>query len=335
MSAGDIESRNNRPVKVLVVGAGAIGSFYGGKLAQAGAEVSVVCRSDYDVVKEKGFVIKSILGDFRFMPHRVLKNAEDYGDRADYILVTLKVLPDINRVELIRPAVYDDTSIVLLQNGVDIEKPVAEAYPDNEVISGLAFICVNRTAPGETSHLDYGRLVIGVYPEGKSEKTRVLADLFKKSGILCREDDNIVKARWQKLIWNAPFNPISVLGGGIDTEIILEQEETALLARRVMEEVRAIAASEGHMLEESVVDQNINDTIRMKPYKTSMLLDYEAGRPMEVEAILGNAVRIARKNGVFACHMQTLYALLKSVDTNNRIPVSEKGYSCCRTADDN
>ena len=306
------------PIRVLVVGAGAIGSFYGGKLAQAGAEVSVVCRSDYEVVKEKGYNIESILGDFHFKPHKVLKSAEEFEDNPDFLLVTLKVLPEIDPVKLIAPAVKNGTTIMLLQNGVDIEKPVANAFPDNQLISGLAFICVNRVASGEVRHLDYGRLVIGVYPRGTSEETKTLAEYFNRAGILCKEDSDILKARWQKLIWNAPFNPISVLGGGIDTETILEQEEMALLVRRVMEEVRAIAASEGHILDESVVDQNINDTVKMEPYKTSMLLDYEAKRPMEVEAILGNAIRIARKNGVFACHMQTLYALLKSVDNKNR-----------------
>ncbi len=319
MSIDRITGEKTAPLKVLVVGAGAIGSFYGGKLAQAGAEVSVVCRSDYHVVKDKGFNIRSITGNFHFKPHRVLRNSAELDDNPDFIIVALKVLPKIKTAELIKPAVKENTTIVLLQNGVDIEKPVAEAFPENQIISGLAFICVNRIAPGEVHHLDYGRLVIGVYPEGTSEKTKILSEHFKKAGIECKEDPDIVKARWRKLIWNAPFNPISVLGGGVDTEFILEQEEMALLVRRVMEEVRAIAASEGHVLEDSVVDQNINDTVKMKPYKTSMLLDFEAKRPMEVEAILGNAIRIARKNGVFACHMQTLYALLKSVDKKNRI----------------
>lgn len=317
MTPGNQTGNENFPARVLVVGAGAIGSFYGGKLARAGADVSVVCRSDYEVVIAKGFKVKSVMGDFDFMPSRVLKSAAEYEDEPDYIIVSLKVLPEVNTVELIRPAVYRDTAIVLLQNGIDIEKPVAEAFPRNELISGLAFVCVNRVGPGEVEHLDYGRVVLGMYPTGVSRKTKALAELFNRSGIPCKVHDDIVKARWQKLIWNAPFNPISVLGGGISTEEMLDQEETALLARRVMEEVRAVAASEGHVLDESVVDQNINDTVKMKPYKTSMLLDYEAKRPMEVEAILGNALRIARKNGVFVCHMQTLYALLKSVDIKN------------------
>ncbi len=318
MNTSLVGERNGRPLKVLVVGAGAIGAFYGGKLSQAGAEVSVVCRSDYETVKERGYQISSIMGNFEFVPSRVLKSAEEFDDDADFVFVTLKVLPEINPVELARPAIRANTSIVLLQNGIDIEEPVARAFPDNKLISGLAFTCVNRTAPGKVNHLDYGRLVIGVYPRGTSMETKTLAKAFNQAGIPCKEDEDIVKARWQKLIWNAPFNPISVLGGGIDTETILDQEETAMLTRRVMEEVRVIATSEGHTLDESIVDQNINDTIKMKPYKTSMLLDYEAKRPMEVEAILGNAIKIAKKNGVFACHMQTLYALLKSVDNKLR-----------------
>ena len=118
-------------------------------------------------------------------------------------------------------------------------------------------------------------------------------------------------------MWNAPFNPISVLGGGIDTKAILENQESIKLVRDVMEEVISIAHKSGYDLSESLIEKNIEDTIKMKPYKTSMLLDYENKRPLEVEVILGNAVRIARRVNLHVPKLESLYALLLLIDRNN------------------
>lgn len=295
---------------VLVVGAGAIGGYYGGRLAQAGARVSVVARSDYSVVVREGIRIESPAGDFHFRPDRVLHKAEDLGRYPDVILVGLKVLEHIRPAELLRAAVGPKTSVLLIQNGVDVERPVAEAFPDNEILSGLAFICVHRTAPGCVLHQDYGRLVLGRYPEGTSSRAEKLAEMFRRAGVPCDVTPNVVTARWHKLVWNAPFNPMSVLCGGANTSEMLGHDETARLVQAVMEEVCAVAAAAGHALPDDVVERMTTDTRKMTPYKTSMLLDYEAGRPMEVEAILGNAVRIARRLGVPVPHMETLYALM-------------------------
>lgn len=305
--------------KILVVGAGAIGGFYGGKLSQAGAGVSVVSRSDYEAVKAEGIHVTSILGDFRFVPEKVVRQVGEYGESPDYILVGMKVVPDADTVELIKPVVAPGTVIVLIQNGVEIERPVARAFPDNEIISGLAFIGVSRVGPGRIHHQAYGKLTLGRYPAGGSEKAEKLAELLESSGVPCEVTADVVGARWQKLVWNAPFNPISVLGGGIDTRTMLESPESVRLIREVMKEVCLVAKATGHELPDSVIQQNIDGTIGMeKPYKTSMLLDFEAGRPVEVEAILGNAVRAAIREGVEVPHMESLYALLLLADRKNR-----------------
>ncbi|MCG6946321.1 MAG: 2-dehydropantoate 2-reductase [Deltaproteobacteria bacterium] len=304
--------------RILVVGTGAIGGFYGGKLAQAGASVSTLCRSDYEVVKSKGITVTSTLGDFQFTPEKVIRDLGEYGPPPDYILVGLKVLPEIDTAEIIREVVGPETAIVLLQNGVEIEEPVARTYPDNEIISGLAFICATRTSPGHIDHTDFGRVVIGRYPAGKSVEVEELARLFNEAGLKCEVTEDAVTARWRKLVWNAPFNPISVLGGGADTKTMMENPESLELARKVMEEVCRIAEAAGHPLPEEVVQQNIDGTRAMAPYKSSMLVDFEAGRPMEVEAILGSGLRVAKRHGVSAPHMESLYGLLKLVDKKIR-----------------
>lgn len=297
-------------IKVLVIGAGAIGAFYGSLLAQAGAEVSVVCRSDYDQVKHHDFTISSqTLGRWNFTPAQVLKNVADFKGTADYILLCTKVVPALDRVALIRPAVAENTAIVFIQNGVEIEQEMLDAFPKNEVVSGLAFICCNRVSPGEILHLAYGRLVLGNLPNGISHKTVQLCELFNQSGIACKVSEDIVTGRWQKCVWNAPFNPLSVLSGGLLTLDILQTQES--FVRSIMEEVCVIAAACGHPLSSDIVNINIENTYAMPPYKTSMLLDYENGQPMETEAILGNTLRAAQRLGVAAPHLESVYALMK------------------------
>ncbi len=201
--------------KILVIGTGAIGGLYGGKLAQAGAEVSVVCRSDFEVVKKNGIEVKSHWGDFHFTPHKVLRDVSEYKEKADFILVTTKVLPEISVRDLIAPALTTQTSIILLQNGIHIEKQVAEFFPQHHLISVIAFVCVGRTKSGIVEHQDLGRLIVGDFPRGVSAKTEQLISLWKKSGVPCEATADILLERWKKLVWNAPFNPISVLAGAV------------------------------------------------------------------------------------------------------------------------
>ncbi|GLI32647.1 2-dehydropantoate 2-reductase [Desulforhabdus amnigena] len=304
--------------KVLIVGTGAIGSYYGGKLAQGGAHVSAVCRSDYEKVKNHGIYVESVRGDFHFIPEKVVRSVDAYGDVPDYILVATKVVPEADVPKLIKAAIGEQTAILLIQNGIEIEEPVASAFPNNEVISGLAFIAVSRVGPGHIRHQDYGRLTLGCYPSGVSEKAENLSKLFEKAGIPCDVTPDVVTARWKKLVWNASFNPVSVLGGGVDTQTMLNGKESSRLLRKVMEEICLVAKAVGHELPHDIVQTNIDGTLVMKPYKTSMLLDFEAGRPMEVEAILGNAVRAAERSQVAVPHLESLYALLKMVDQKNR-----------------
>jgi len=295
--------------KILIVGAGAIGGFYGALLAKAGCEVSVVCRSDYRIVSTQGFEIDSFsLGRWTFRPNQVLEHCTEYKEAPDFLILCCKVVPSVDRAALLQGAVANKTAIVLLQNGVEIERELQQAFPDTELISGLAFVCCNRIAPGKIEHLAYGRLTLGTFPGGISPATERLKALFNQAGMECVSSRNIVANRWQKCVWNAPFNPLSVLSGGLSTVEILATQEC--LVRRIMQEVCDLAEALGYPMPENFVEFNIEKTRRMPPYKTSMLLDFERGQPMETEAILGNAVRAAKRRNIACPSLQTLYELM-------------------------
>ncbi len=298
--------------KVLIIGAGAIGAFYGSLLSKAGAEVSVVCRSDYEMVKKQGYSINSNdLGSWNFTPSRVIKSAADYKDQADYIILCTKIIPEINRVQLIQDAVTANSCIVFIQNGIDIETELIKAFPNNEIISGLAFICCNRLKPGIIDHLAYGKLTLGKINNiaSQSNKAQHLSLLIQQAGIEAITTDNIIASRWLKCLWNAAFNPLSVLSDGLSTQEILNSQEN--LIRTIMQEVSLIAQAYGYTLPADSIDSNIKNTAAMPAYKTSMLLDYENNHPMEIEAILGNTVRAANKKQLPCPTLDTLYALMK------------------------
>lgn len=298
-------------MKVLIIGTGAVGSFYGSLLAKVGAEVSVAARSDYEQVKSHGIEIASEtgLGRFHFRPAAVVRDPAELEEQPDYVLLCVKVVEGVDRPRLIGKALAPDTSIVLISNGVEIEEEISQAFPAHELISGLAFICVARTAPGQIWHQAYGRLTLGNYPGGLSEKTKTLCAAYGQSGIQCLPSEDIVGARWQKCAWNAAFNPLSVLSGGLGTHDILATQEP--FVRAIMEEICLVAGALGHPLPPETVNLQVDSTRKMPPYKTSMLLDFEAGRPMETEAILGNAVRAGHRAGLKIPHLESVYALMK------------------------
>ena len=302
-------------LSILVIGAGAVGALFGSALARRGDAVSVVCRSDYEIVKREGYAIRSpVFGDHRFQPHRVYLDVSECTDAPDYVLLTVKVLPSVDRVALLRPVVGPHTVIVLIENGVAIEDEIATAFPNNELLSSLAFVGVGRAGPGQINHQTLGSLTMGSYPSGISEAAQKLAGAFEAAGVPCKLTDTVTRARWQKAVWNTPFNPISILGGGLNTAAMLRTDDDRAFVRKAMHEVCAIAAADGYPQSPKLVEALIASTLMMPAYKTSMALDYENKRAMEIEAILGNVVQIARRLDVSAPTLEALYALARMVE---------------------
>jgi 2-dehydropantoate 2-reductase len=303
----------------LILGAGAIGAFFGSALARHGFDVSVVCRSDYQVVKQTGFHIRSpLLGEHRFMPAQVFSSAQDAGTQHDFVFLTTKVLEGEDRAAFLRPVIGKNTVIALIQNGIDIEADIQASFGENEILSGVAFIAVSRTGPGEVHHQSAGSLTLGLYPRGLSSAAQQIVSAFEAAGVPCKPTEDIVKARWQKALWNATFNPISIMGGVLDTAIILRTEDDRRFVRTAMMEIAAVAAAAGYAIAPEVIDKLIEGTLAMPAYKSSMALDYENGRPMEIEAILGNVVRAAHRRDVAVPTLDAIYRIAKMIEAKVR-----------------
>lgn len=301
----------DRPRILILGGAGAIGGFYGAILNKAGCQVSVVLRSGYDQVRERGITIHSSLGDLSYRPYRVYRENERPDEFPDYLIVCVKVLPGLDRVALVRPWLGPETRLVLIENGLDIEQELAQAYPEHPLISCLAFVAASRTGDGVVEHKAYGRLVMGDFPAGISAHCRELADCFRAGGIRVDVTEQVVGERWRKCLWNTPFNPLSVIANGADTHTILDTEGGESLIREMIREVMAVARADGYLLDEALIEQNIESTRRMPAYKNSMALDYLNDRPIEREAVLGNVVAIAHRYGVPVPRLETVLTTLR------------------------
>lgn len=186
------------------------------------------------------------------------------------------------------------------------------------VVSVLAFVGVSRVAPGEFEHKVYGGLTMGDVPRGASPATRQLATLFGEGGVPVTVSEQIETERWRKTVWNAAFNPLSVLAGGADTRVLLDAPGGEALLRELMAEVCATAAAAGHALPPELIDQMIANTQAMPPYRNSMALDWLAGHPLELDAILGHLLAVAAERGVPVPRLQT-------IDTAVRMRLAARG----------
>ena len=293
-------------LKIAVLGMGAVGSLYASQLQAAGNDIIACCRSDYDLVQQKGITIKHPNGSItQFKPNKVVKALSDLSESVDIVIVATKVLPSIDTVSALKGLNFK--AILLLQNGIFIETDIKQAFPGKELLSGLAFVCVSRLKPGYVHHQDYGALCIGKYPKGSSDAALLLSKQFESIGTKCIVSEDVLSARFKKLCWNAPFNPLSVTEGELSTESLLAIKGMEQTIYRIMKEVQHIANHCGHGFSDEVIHKHIADTKKMVAYKTSMLLDWQHNRDIEIDAILGHAIAYAKNEQLQCPELIALY----------------------------
>lgn len=299
-------------MRIAVIGAGALGLYYGAMLQRAGNEVRFLLRRDYDAVAGGGLTVTSPAGDFRLERVQSFRDPTAMGE-VDLVLVGLKSFANASLVELLRPLMEQGAAVLTLQNGLGNEELLAGAFGRERVLGGVAFLCSNRGDPGTVHHLGHGPIRLGEFAGGLSERAETIAAMFAAAGVRCEAVADLVKARWEKLVWNIPFNGLCALTGRDVTEL-LGHGPSRQLAREIMAEVIAGANAQGlsePVAAEPFIARMLELTDAMNGYRPSMMIDRQEGRPLELGAIYGIPLEKAAAKGVSMDRVAMLHALLE------------------------
>lgn len=296
-----------------IIGTGAIGGFYGGMLAHAGNEVHFLFHSDYKEAKERGLVVKSIYGDFTINPINAYNSTADMP-ACDVIIVGMKTVNEQMLPEMIKPVLKPTSLVVLIQNGLNIEKHIAEQLPESVgVAGGMAFICSNKVGPATINHLDYGFLNVGLY-RGSEQMLHQFCDDMNAAGVKTTYSLDLKEARWKKLVWNIPYNGMTVI---LDTttECLMKNQASRALIYDVMLEVLKAADANGVHIPQSFADEMMDLTDNMRPYKPSMRLDFDNHRPMEIRYIYSETINAAHESGIQVPKIEVMEQQLKFIQS--------------------
>jgi len=289
-------------LKIAVVGCGALGSFYGARLARAGLDVHFLLRSDLDAVRAHGVRVESFEGSFTTRPSAAATPAE-IGP-CDVVIIALKTTANDVLPGILPGLVGPNTILVTLQNGLGNEEALEALFPTHPILGGLCFVCINRTAPGVIHHIAHGRILLGAWRSPATPQARLVADAFLQAGIPCDLTDDLVEAHWRKLTWNIPFNGLSVASCvGIDaylhgdatklrpstpcltTDHLLANPRWAHVVRSVMREVIDATHALQVPIPRDFEDEQVRRTLEMGAYKPSTMIDFEEGRPLELDSL--------------------------------------------------
>ena len=297
---------------VAIVGSGALGLYYGAKLAHSGVPVSFLARRDLLHLQQKGLQIRCTEGDFH-LPHiQVYAEPQQIGP-VDLVIVAFKTTSNASLTKLLPPLIGPATSVCTLQNGLGNEEWIGSIVGRERVLCGVCHVCVSRPSPGVALNMSGGNIRFSDLSEGDTPRAQSLARLFEKAGIRCSVAPSVGSARWYKLVWNVPFNGLSISEGGIDTAQILANPALHGETLVLMNEVMAASTALGFPQDPDHPKQEIARTQKMGAYQPSSLLDYLAQKPVELESIWGEALRQGTAAGVLMPQLKELYRKLKQL----------------------
>lgn len=298
-------------LKYGIVGTGAIGGYYGAMLARGGKDVHFLLRSDYEHVRKHGLSIQSAKGDFALEKVNAYRSTTDMP-KCDIVFVCIKTTGNERLAEILPPLLHERTWVVMIQNGIGVEKRAKELLPDARFASGTAFICSGKTGPGRIHHQDLGLLQIAPYAAGSDETLAQAINDLKECGVEARLID-YKNARWRKCVWNIPFNGLTVVMNSSTLDLV-NNSATEGLVRDICAEVVHAANACGADVPEKAVEDTITLTKGMIPYSPSMKLDFDNGRPMEIQYLYTNAIAEAKEHGAEMPLAQMLERQLRFIE---------------------
>jgi 2-dehydropantoate 2-reductase len=315
-------------MKFLIVGAGAIGAYIGAKLSRAGLDVTLFARGPHlRAMQERGVRVQSVDGDFE--AHPKISGSLDEVGAVDVVFLGVKAhsLPQL--APHLRPVLGANTIVVSTQNGVpwwffqgfggpwegmrlervDPGGVISAAIEARRVLGSIVYFSTEITAPGVIHHTAGNRISLGEPDGTRSERSRQIADALIAAGLRCPVTTRIRNEIWVKILGNVAFNPISALTGATLAQMVRDPEVSVLI-RSIMREAEAVASQLGLELPVSI-EQRIAGAEKVGAHKTSMLQDLEAGRPMELEAVVGAVVELGERLNLPMIHTRTVYACAK------------------------
>ena len=305
-------------IDVLIFGAGAIGAFYGSRIAQSpNVRVSVVCRSNYNAVNAHGFTVESPnFGTYNWRPHKTFPKLEAARGRWDYIVVSTKALPDVSDDSaLLEGLVQDGTRVVLIQNGLGVEEPYHKRFPRAHILSAVTIASCAQPEHGKIKHNRWTRINVAPYKTKEScDEFVKMLDGIKDASAYTEEKMQLL--RWHKIAINAAMNPSSVLSDGMDNASMSKDADMSEHLMGVMKEVLAVGqqvVGKEFPKDFASAEQILRSTQKNPSGSVpSMQQDWEGGKKMELEVILGAPIRLAKDKGLELPRLQTIYALIKS-----------------------
>jgi 2-dehydropantoate 2-reductase len=315
-------------MKFLIAGAGAIGAYIGARMAQAGFDVTLFARGPHlRAMQEHGVQVKSADGDFVVRP-AIVDSLEETGP-FDVVFLGVKAhgLPKL--VPQLKPVLGAETSVVSTQNGipwwyfegfegewkglrlerVDPGGVISSAIEPRSVVGSIVYFSTEITAPGVIQHIEGNRISLGEPNGERSERCRRIAEALVASGLRAPITTRIRHEIWVKVLGNASFNPVSALARATLIQMVRDPGVCALI-RNIMQEVEGVSRKLGMELPVTI-DQRIAGAEKVGEHKTSMLQDLEAGRPIELEALVGAVVELGERVGLAMPYTKTVYSCTK------------------------
>ena len=304
-------------MKILIMGAGAVGLFYGARLQRAGDDVHYCARGEnLRVLREHGLEVKSFQGDFNLQ----VKATGDPHEFAPYelILFCVKSYDTIATARLLDGCLAEGGAVMTIQNGVENEAALCTVLPRESVMGGNARVGAELTAPGKLLHTASGIIEFGELDGSETPRAQRMAEAFKRAGVFGQFTRDLKSVRWKKLMGNNGTNTVSALARCTLGEMFADPESDALVLR-LINETATVGRAEGAKISDEDVEALYNvarNFSNASAIKTSTLQDLERGKRLEYDAISGAVVRAARRHGLSVPATETVHALLKLLDAH-------------------
>lgn len=300
-------------MKIGIAGAGAVGAYFGGLLAKAGHDVIFLARGAHlEAMEKEGLHV--IKGKEKFTVEQTFTNNPKDIAAVDLVLFTVKSHDTKDIAEQLQPYVQAHTIVLTMQNGVDNEEKLVDVFGEKRVLSAATYIQAEITKPGTVEQQGDVTVVFGHLIDEMKEKRDEVADLFKQAKVEIRLASNILRNKWNKLLWNVTFNPLSAL---MEVRVgeILEKESLRSVAEQICREAIRVAKQRGMELEEeTVVERVFANAYHARDHQTSMLQDRIQGKTMEIDSVCGYIVEKGKVEGVSVDTLETVYRLLQYIN---------------------